>query len=66
MHDNAYGISAEEREKSMRNTEKNWRVVMESLDETEAQFKEEIQVALPSHVYILTRNTQEVLTLCRQ
>lgn len=39
---------------------------MESLDETEAQFKEEIQVALPSHVYILTRNTQEVLTLCRQ
>lgn len=43
-HDNAYGVSGETREISKNNTDKKWKGVMDSLDDTEVHFKEEIKV----------------------
>lgn len=44
-HDNAYGIPGSVREVSKKNTDMKWKGVMDSLDETELHYMEEIKVS---------------------
>lgn len=59
-NDNSHGVSREAREISKRNTEMQWKGVMDSMDDTEEYFKQQINVSDNCLVFTNTKETDSL------